>query len=156
MADSKQKVICTNRRARHDYHIEESLEVGLVLRGSEVKSLREGKATLKDAYARIERREMLLVKVHIAPYEQAGRENHEPERVRKLLLHRREIERLRVRVRERGYTLVPLDLYFRDGRAKATLALVRGKRAYDKRQAIEKREVQRELARVTKRRQRGR
>lgn len=156
MAKSSQKIICSNRRARHDYHIEETLEVGLVLVGSEVKSLRAGKAHLKDAYARVHAGEVFLVKAHISPYEQASHQNHDPERERKLLLNHREIHRLRVKVRERGYTLIPLDMYFRKGRAKLTLALARGKRRYDKREAIAKRETERRLRRVLKQRERGR
>jgi len=156
MAKSSRKIICSNRRARHDYHIEETLEAGLVLVGSEVKSLRAGKANLKDSYARIQEGEVFLVKAHISPYEQANLQNHEPERQRKLLLNHREIHRLRVKVRERGYTLVPLDMYFREGRAKLTLALARGKRRYDKREAIAKRETERRLRRVLKQRERGR
>jgi len=156
MAESERKTVCTNRRARYEYQIEETFEAGLVLLGSEVKSLRAGKANLKDAYARIAKRDVFLAKVHIGPYEQAGRQNHEPERERKLLLHRREIEKLRGKVRERGYTLIPLDLYFKNGRAKVTLALARGKRRYDKREAIAKRETDRKLRGVLKRRMRGR
>ncbi|MFQ5514674.1 MAG: SsrA-binding protein SmpB [Myxococcota bacterium] len=154
MDESSRKSVCSNRRARREYHIEDTVEAGLVLQGSEVKSLRAGRANLKDAYARVRDREIYLVKAHIAPYEQANRENHEPERDRKLLLHRREIDRLRVKVRERGYTLVPLELYFRAGRAKVTLALARGKKHYDKREAVAKRDADRRMARVLRRRQR--
>ncbi len=156
MAESERKIVCTNRRARHEYQIEETIEAGLVLLGSEVKSLRAGKAQLKDSYARVEKGEVFLAKAHIAPYQQAGRQNHEPERERKLLLNRRQIDKLRGRVRERGYTLIPLDLYFKNGRAKVTLALARGKRRYDKREAIAKRETDRKLRGVLKRRMRGR
>ena len=126
----------------------------MVLVGTEVKSLRAGQANLKDAYARVRGSEIFLMKMHISPYTQAS-ENHEPERERKLLLQRREIDKLRIKVRERGYTLVPLEMYFKDGRAKVTLALARGKKHYDKREAVAKREVERSLARVTKRRLRG-
>jgi SsrA-binding protein len=156
MTKSDRKVVCSNRRARFAYSIEETLEAGLVLVGSEVKSLRAGKAHLKDAYARVREGEVFLVKAHISPYEQANRQNHDPERERKLLLNRREIHRLNGKVRERGYTLIPLDLYFRDGRAKLTLALAKGKRLYDKREAIAKRETERKLRRVIKQRVRGR
>ncbi len=151
---SERKIVCSNRRARYEYHIEDTLEAGLVLVGSEVKSLRAGKANLKDAYARVTKSEVFLTKAHIAAYEQANRQNHEPERDRKLLLHRREIDRLRGKVRERGFTLIPLDIYFLNGRAKLTLALARGKRRYDKREAIAKRETERDLRRLIKRRQR--
>ena len=156
MAETERKIVCRNRRARFDYHIEETLEAGLVLLGSEVKSLRAGKANLKDAYARLQKGELFLMKAHIAPYEQANRQNHEPERERKLLLNRREIHRLQGKVRERGFTLIPLEIYFRKGRAKLTLALARGKRRFDKREAIAKRETERRLRRVVKRRVRGR
>ncbi len=156
MAEPERKIVCRNRRARFDYHIEETFEAGLVLVGSEVKSLRAGKAHLKDAYARVENGELFLIKAHIAPYDQANRQNHEPERERKLLLNRREIHRLRGKVRERGFTLIPLDIYFRKGRAKLTLALAKGKRRYDKREAIAKREMERRLRRVVKRKVRGR
>ncbi len=150
----ERKIVCSNRRARYEYHIEDTFEAGLVLVGSEVKSLRAGKANLKDAYARVTKSEVFLTKAHIAPYDQANRQNHEPERDRKLLLHRREIDRLRGKVRERGFTLIPLDIYFLNGRAKLTLALARGKRRYDKREAIAKRETERDLRRLIKRRQR--
>jgi SsrA-binding protein len=151
---SERKVICTNRKARHQYRIEETIEAGLVLRGPEVKSLRAGKAHLTDSYARVRNGEMFLFKAYIGPYEQASRENLDPERERKLLLHRREIDRLGGKVRERGFTLIPLQMYFLDGRAKVELALARGKRTYDKRRAIADRESKVRLRRVLKRRAR--
>lgn len=154
MSEAKRQTICKNRRARFDYAIEETLEAGLALVGSEVKSLRLGKANLVDSYARITNGEAWLLKANIAPYEQASRENHDPVRPRKLLLHRREIHRLGGKLRERGLTLIPLELYFERGRAKVELALARGKRRYDKRVAIAKRETDRQLRRVTRRRQR--
>ena len=150
--DDEQKAIATNRRARHDYEILERVEAGLVLLGPEVKSLRAGKATLTDAYALIRRGEAFLENLHISPYPQAGRENPDPKRERKLLMHRKEIERLGGKVAERGLTLVPLSLYFREGRVKVDLALARGRRAHDKREAIRERESDRELARATRRR----
>ena len=156
MAESERKIVCSNRRARYYYHIEETFEAGLVLVGSEVKSLRAGRAHLKNAYARVEKGELFLMHAHIAPYEPATRQNHEPERARKLLLNRREINRMGGKVRERGFTLIPLDIYFRKGRAKLTLALARGKRRFDKREAIAKRETERRLRRVVRRRARGR
>ncbi len=156
MTEPERKIVCSNRRARFDYHIEETFEAGLVLVGSEVKSLRAGKAHLTDAYPRINNGEFFLMKVHITPYAQANLQNHEPERERKLLLNRREIHRLQGKVRERGFTLVPLDIYFRKGRAKLTLALARGKRRFDKREAIAKRETERRLRRVVRRKARGR
>jgi len=155
MADTSRKTVCSNRRAKREYHIEDTIEAGIELQGSEVKSLRAGKANLKDAYAQVRAGEIFLVRSHIGAYEQANRQNHEPERARKLLLHRREIDRLSIKVRERGYTLVPLEMYFRSGRAKLTIALARGKKIYDKREAVPKREVERRMARVTKRHRRG-
>ena len=149
MADaSDRKVIATNRRARHEYEILETIEAGIALLGPEVKSLREGRANLLDAYAAVRRGEMFLMNVHISPYRQAGRANPEPRRERKLLLHRREIGRLAGSVAERGFTLVPLSLYFQNGRAKVELALVRGKKLRDKRQTIRRREQEREIRRA--------
>ena len=153
--DADQKVIATHRRARFDYEILERLEAGVVLLGPEVKSLRAGKASLSDAYALIRRGEAFLENLHISPYPQAGRDNPDPKRQRKLLMHRKEIARLEGRVAERGFTLVPLSLYFREGRVKVELALARGKRQHDKREAIKERESDRELARVTRRRGKG-
>jgi len=144
----ERKVIAKNRRARFQYEVLETLEAGIVLVGPEVKSLRAGRANLGDAYAIVQRGEIYLKNLHISPYEQAARENPEPTRDRKLLLHRREIQRLAGRVQERGFTLVPLSLYFKDGRAKVELALVRGKRLYDKRESIKRRETDRDLARA--------
>ncbi|MBP1686795.1 MAG: SsrA-binding protein [Deltaproteobacteria bacterium] len=140
--------ITVNRRARHDFHIEETFEAGLVLTGSEVKSLRAGKAQLKDSYGRIERGEVWLFNAHISPYAAAAQFGHEPTRSRKLLLHHRQIAHLIGKVKERGLTLVPLRLYFKDGRAKVELALARGKKLYDKREATKEREVKREMDRA--------
>lgn len=140
--------IAENRKARHDYFIEDTLEAGLVLAGTEVKSCRAGRVNLRDAYAAVESGEMFLYNVHISPYEQGNRMNHEPTRKRKLLLHRSEIRRLHSQVREEGYTLVPLQFYFKKGRVKVTLALAKGRKAYDKREAIANRDVQREMARA--------
>lgn len=151
MSDSDRKTVCKNRKARHRFHLEETIEAGIELRGPEVKSLREGRASLSDGYARLQRGEIFLSNVHIAPYEQASRENPDPDRDRKLLLHRREIDRLSGKVRERGFTLVPLEIYFRGGKAKVKIALARGKRTYDRRQEITKRETERQLQRVRKR-----
>ena len=156
MSEPERKSVCKNRKARFSYEIEETVEAGLELRGSEVKSLRQGRANLVDGYASIRGGEAWLQKVHISPYEQAGPDNHEPTRERKLLLHRREIRRLSRRLRERGYTLIPLEIYFRKGRAKVEIALARGKKLYDKRRATADRETQRQLQRVTKRRLQGR
>ncbi len=146
---SEPRTIAVNRKARHDYFIDETLEAGLVLSGSEVKSLREGRANLKDSFARISGGEAVLVNVHISPYDPAARENHDPTRSRKLLLHRREIDRLSGKLREKGLTLIPLRLYFNArGRAMVELGLAHGKRQYDKRQTIKEREARRETARA--------
>ena len=142
--------IATNRQARHRYHFLETWEAGLVLTGTEVKSLREGKAQIKDGYASVRDSEVWLHNVHIPPYGPASRENHEPERSRKLLMHRREIERLIGKTREKGLTLVPTRLYFRDGRAKVEIALAKGKDVGDKRQAIKEREMKREMERAVR------
>jgi SsrA-binding protein len=141
------KVIAVNRRASHDYFIDDRIEAGLVLTGTEIKSIREGRVNLREGYARIQDGEGWLVNVHIAPYEQGNRYNHDPRRERKLLLHRDEISNLIGRVRQRGYTLVPMQLYLKHGRAKVELGLARGKREFDKRDAIAKREAQREIER---------
>jgi SsrA-binding protein len=140
------KPVATNRRARHDYFIEESFEAGVVLTGSEVKSLRSGKASLQDAYAALQRGELWLMNAHIPPYPQASMLNHEPLRPRKLLLHIGEIRKLERATAEKGHTLVPLRIYFKGNRAKVEVALAKGKRAYDKRQSIAKREAEREMA----------
>jgi SsrA-binding protein len=154
--DKARKVIASNRRARYEYEVLDTFEAGIVLSGPEVKSLRAGKASLGDAYAEVRRGEVYLLNAHIGAYEQAGRANAPPLRERKLLLHRYEIARLAGRVVERGLTLIPLQLYFKDGRAKVELALARGKRQYDKRQAIRKRESDRDLQRVMRGRGRTR
>ena len=140
--------IATNRQARHRYNFLETWEAGLVLTGTEVKSLREGKAQIKDGYASVRDGEVWLHNVHIPPYGPASRENHEPERSRKLLMHRREIERLIGKTREKGLTLVPTRIYFRDGRAKVEIVLAKGKDVGDKRQSIKEREMKREMERA--------
>jgi SsrA-binding protein len=146
--------VATNRRARHDYEILETFEAGVVLRGSEVKTLREGKGSLQDAYAVIQDGDIVL-HMQIPTYSHTGYEGHEPTRPRKLLLHRKEIDQLARRVAERGLTLVPLRLYFKHQLVKVELGLARGKRAYDKRQALAKRDADREMARVRKTRTRA-
>jgi len=138
------KVVAQNRKARYDYHIDDTYEAGLVLQGTEVKSLRAGRATLVDGFAEIEGGEAFLLGVHIPEYTEGTWTNHEPRRRRKLLLHRAEIDRLQSRVDERGYTLIPTALYFKDGKAKVELALARGKKSYDKRHAIAERQANRE------------
>jgi SsrA-binding protein len=152
-----QKDITVNRRARHDYHVDETLEAGIMLIGSEVKSLREGKANLSDSYARIDKGEAWLLNAFISPYGPSSQFGHEPTRTRKLLLHAREIEKLIGKVKEKGYTLVPLRLYFKEGRAKVEIALARGKKMHDKRDTIHEREAKRDIDRAVKARgQRGR
>jgi SsrA-binding protein len=142
--------VALNRRARHDYAIEETLEAGIVLTGTEIKSIRAGRANLAEAYARIERGEAWLIGAHIAPYEQGNRYNHEPTRTRKLLLHRDQIAELIGKTQAKGYTLIPLRLYIRDGLAKLELGIGRGKKAHDKRRSIAERDMRRELERQTK------
>ncbi|HYP55536.1 MAG TPA: SsrA-binding protein SmpB [Solirubrobacterales bacterium] len=146
--------VATNRRARHKFELVEKFETGIVLRGSEVKSLRTGKAQMTDAYAVVDDGEVWLRNLHIPPYEPASRENHEPERPRKLLLHRAEIERLVGKTAEKGLTLVPTRIYFKDGRAKLELALARGKEGKDRRREIADRDVRREVEREFKGRMR--
>ena len=143
--------VATNRQASHRYHLLERWECGLVLQGTEVKALRDGKAQIKDGYASVRDGEVWLHNVHIPPYGPASRENHEPERPRKLLMHKREIDRLIGKTREKGLTLVPTRLYFREGRAKVEIALARGKDVGDKRQAIKEREMKREMERAIRR-----
>jgi SsrA-binding protein len=144
------KVIATNRKAGRDFHLEDRHEAGLVLMGTEIKSIRAGRVNLSDGYVQPRDGELWLLNVHVAPYDPAGRYGHEPLRPRKLLLHRREIDRLASRVRERGYTIVPTRLYLKGGRAKVEIALARGKRKYDKREAIAKRDAQRDIDRALK------
>ncbi|QWF79027.1 SsrA-binding protein SmpB [Amycolatopsis sp. CA-230715] len=143
-----QKVIVSNRRARHDYSILDTYEAGLVLVGTEVKSLREGKASLADAFATVDDGEVFLRNVHIPEYVQGTWTNHMPRRTRKLLLHRREIERLIGKTKESGLSLVPLSMYFKDGKVKVEIALAKGKKAYDKRQSLAKRDSDREISRA--------
>lgn len=140
--------IARNKRARHDYHILETWEAGLVLTGTEVKSLRDGKASLVDAYGIVKNGEVFLLNLHISTYKQGSYNNHEPTRTRKLLLHRRQIRRLIGAVEREGLTLVPLDLYFKHGVAKVTLALGKGKKLHDKRETAKARDAEREMARV--------
>jgi SsrA-binding protein len=150
-----EKVIATNRKARHDYEILETYEAGLVLRGTEVKSLREGQVNFKDSYAAIDRGEGWLIGCHIAPYHHGTDANHDPDRSRKLLLHRREISRLLGKTAERGLTLIPLRLYFKEGRAKLEIGLARGKKLHDKRASIRERDERREMAKEARARQRA-
>jgi SsrA-binding protein len=151
-AEQGKKIIASNRRARHDYTIEDTVEAGLVLTGTEVKSLRAGRATLTDGFGQITDSEAWLHGVHIPEYTQGTWTNHEPRRTRKLLLHRREIDRLASSIHERGLTLIPLSMYFKDGKVKIELGLARGKRTYDKRQDLAKRDAAREVERELRRR----
>ena len=157
MAPKGTKVVASNRRARHDYDILETFECGIVLTGSEVKSIRDGKIQLKDSYARVQDGEMWLHGVHVSPYAFAhGADGHDPDRARKLLLHRGEIDELTGRTQQESLTLVPLSVYFKDGRAKIELGLARGRHHYDKRQAIAKRDADREAERAMARARRRR
>ena len=146
------KLIAQNRKARHNYEIEDTVEAGVVLAGTEVKSCRDGKVSLADAYAAIRDGEAWLLQCHIAPYSHGNRENHDPLRPRKLLLHRPEIDRLEAKVAQDGRTLVPLRLYFKHGLAKAEIAIARGKRSYDKRASMAKRDADRDMQRQLGRR----
>jgi SsrA-binding protein len=148
------KVVATNRKARHQYHFHDTYEAGLVLTGTEIKSIRAGRVSLQEGFVLFESGEAWLVNVHIAQYDPASRQNHEPRRRRKLLLHRREIDRLRGRAQEKGYTVVPTKLYLKDGRAKIEIALARGKKQYDKRQTIAERDSKRQVERALKERHR--
>ncbi len=149
-----EKTVATNRRARFEYHVEETYEAGLVLTGTEVKALRAGRASIGDAFARVEQGEVWLYHMHIPPYEAGSIFNHDPLRKRKLLLHRSQIRRVFGKAQEKGFTLVPLRLYFKHGVAKLELAVARGKKQYDKRAAIEEREAQRRMERAVRRRSR--
>jgi SsrA-binding protein len=150
--DAGIKVVARNRRARHDFDLLEKVEAGLVLTGTEVKSLRNGKASLEDAYAEVDRGEVWLLGCDIPEYVQANRMNHVPKRPRKLLLHRREIGKLEVKTNEKGITIVPLSLYFKKGIAKVELCLARGRKTFDKREAVKKQEAKRDIDRAMRRR----
>jgi SsrA-binding protein len=141
------KIVAQNRKARHNYFIEESYEAGMALQGTEVKALREGRVNIKDGYARITNGEVFLMDVHISPYAFGNRFNHDPLRPRKLLLHGREINRLMGKVKEKGFSLIPLSIYFSHGRAKITLALAKGKKLYDKREALKRKAMEKEVER---------
>jgi SsrA-binding protein len=145
-----EKLICQNKKAFHNYFIEEAYQAGISLLGSEVKSLREGKVNLGDSYGDIKRSEVFLVDAHISPYSQANRLNHDPLRTRKLLLHKKEIRRLIGKVEQRGYTLIPIKLYFVNGKVKVDLALAKGKKLFDKRETLKKKTMEREMERGRK------
>jgi SsrA-binding protein len=144
------KIIAENRKARHDYFIEDEVEAGIMLKGTEVKSLRQGRANLKDSYARVKNGELWVHQMHISPYPFAYYDNHDPLRVRKLLLHSYEIKRLYGKLNERGYALIPLRLYFREGKVKVLLGLAKGKRQYDKRDTMRQRDQKRDMDRIKK------
>jgi len=148
------KIVATNRKATHDYAIEDRFEAGIVLLGTEIKSIRAGQANLREGYVQVRGTELWLVNTHIAPYDPAGREGHDPLRPRKLLLHHKEIAKLLTRTQERGYTIIPLKIYLKNRRAKVEIALARGKRQYDKRETIAKREAGRQIERALKERSR--
>ncbi len=144
------KIIATNRKARHDFFLLESYEAGIVLQGSEIKSIRAGQISLKEAYIRVDGEQAWLVNAHIAPYDPASRENHDPLRDKKLLLHKKEIKKLWDEVRQKGTTIIPTKVYLSRGRAKVEIAVAKGKKKYDKRQALKKRDAQREIDRALK------
>jgi SsrA-binding protein len=148
------KIVATNRKATHDYTIEDRFEAGIALLGTEIKSSRAGQANLREGYVQVRGTELWLVNTHIAPYDPAGREGHDPLRPRKLLLHHKEIAKLLTRIQERGYTIIPLKMYLKNRRAKVEIALARGKRQYDKRETIAKREAGRQIERALKERSR--
>ena len=152
--EKAQRVVADNRKAFHDYHVLDTWEAGVALLGTEVKAIREGRVNLRDSFARLERGEIWLMNVHISPYSHTGYAHHEERRQRKLLLHRHEIQKLAGKVNEKGLTLVPLQMYFKNGRIKVALALVKGKQAHDKRETIRRREVDRETRAAIKSRSR--
>jgi SsrA-binding protein len=145
-----EKLICNNKKAFHNYFIEERFEAGMVLKGTEVKSLRQGRANLNDSFAQVKNGEAFLNNLHISPYDFGNRENHDPDRVRKLLLHSKEITRLHGKVREQGYSLVPLRLYFKNGLVKVEMGLAKGKKLYDKREDMKLKDQKREMAQAMK------
>lgn len=147
------KIAVQNRKARHNYIIEDTIEAGIALIGTEVKSLRMGRASLQDSYAEVVGNEVILQNAHIDQYEPASRFNHDPMRPRRLLLHKSEIRKLANKVSEKGYTLVPLSIYFKNGKAKVDLALAKGKKAYDKREAMKERDIKREIERAQRRKE---
>jgi SsrA-binding protein len=150
MGKKDHKVIAKNKKAFHDYHIEETFEAGIVLTGTEIKSIRQGRVNLKDSYARVDKGELFILGMHISPFDKGNRFNVDPTRTRKLLMHRREIDKLAGLIKMKGYTLVPLDVHLKNGFAKIQLGLARGKKLYDKRAAEAKRDVEREIRRQIK------
>lgn len=152
MSDAGVKVVARNRKASHDYFLEDRYEAGLVLRGTEIKSIRSGQVSLKEAHVVVDGEEAWVVDMHIAPYEAASKYNHEPKRKRKLLLHKRQIDQLYGKIRQKGYTVIPTQLYLKHGLAKVEIALARGKRKYDKRRELAKKVAQRDVERALSRR----
>ena len=146
----KEKVVATNRKARHDYFLIDTLEAGIALQGSEIKSIRAGQISLKEAYVRVDGEQAWLVNAHVAPYDPASRDNHDPLRDKKLLLHKKEIKKLWGEVRQKGTTIIPIRIYLVSGRAKVEIAIAKGKRKYDKRHELKKRDAQREIDRALK------
>ncbi|MGO0063498.1 SsrA-binding protein SmpB [Brevibacillus fluminis] len=155
MSGKGTKTLAQNRKARHDYHIEDVYETGIALTGTEIKSVRAGRVQLKDSFARVENGQVMLHNMHISPYDQGNRFNHEPERTRKLLMHRLEILKLIGLTREKGYSLVPLSIYLKGGWAKVELGLAKGKKNYDKREDLKKKDAMREVERALRERQKG-
>jgi len=149
-----EKLICNNKKAYHDYSIEEKFEAGMVLQGTEVKSLRQGKANLNDSFAMVRNGEAFLHNIHISPYDFGNRPNHDPDRMRKLLLHKKEIVKLFSRIREQGYSLVPLRLYFKNGMVKVEMGLAKGKKLHDKREDMKEKDMRRDVAQALKERNR--
>ncbi|EUJ32599.1 SsrA-binding protein SmpB [Listeria sp. FSL L7-1582] len=148
------RLLAQNKKARHDYAIEETFEAGIVLQGTEIKSVRNARVNLKDAYARIDRGEIFLHNMHISPYEQGNRYNHDPLRTRKLLLHKKQISKLIGETKEAGYSIIPLKMYIKDGYAKVLIGVAKGKKKYDKRQDLKNKEAKRDVERAFKERQR--
>ncbi|MBB5173468.1 SsrA-binding protein SmpB [Texcoconibacillus texcoconensis] len=156
MATTEGRVLAQNRKARHDFTIEDTYETGIVLTGTEIKSIRAGRVNLKDSFARVDRGEVFLHNMHISPYEQGNRYNHDPVRTRKLLMHRKQINELIGLTKEKGYTLIPLKIYIKRGRAKVLLGLAQGKKKYDKREDLKRKDAKREIERAFKDKQLGR
>ncbi|MHC5251117.1 SsrA-binding protein SmpB [Listeria kieliensis] len=154
MPKGEGKLIAQNKKARHDFSIEETFEAGIVLQGTEIKSVRNARVNLKDAYARVDRGEVFLHNMHISPYEQGNRFNHDPLRTRKLLLHKKQISRLIGETKEAGYSIVPLKMYIKDGYAKILIGVAKGKKKYDKREDLKRKEAKRDIERAFKERQR--
>ena len=153
MPKGEGKVVAQNKKARHDYHVEETFEAGIVLQGTEIKSIRAGRANLKDSFARVQNGELFLHNMHISTYEQGNRYNHDPLRTRKLLLHRKEINKLLGATKEQGYSIVPLKMYLKNGFAKLLIGLAKGKKHYDKRDDLKKKDANREIERAFRDRQ---